>query len=758
MDKTLKLLTKSLKNDPQDWETRRHLIDCHLEADDTAAAVNLVREAPNVPSEDNDLLTIVRFLASNDPFSALGFAERAVMTDAGRGAAHYAKGIACDAINQPDQAAQHKGVAIQLNPGLSALGGAAVVETEPAHVTPSAPEPAVAVPAEPVIDEVVSEPVIEEQEIVPEQIVVEEPIIEEAVAADVEPVYEPSEVPISAGFVPAAELAEMPTIQPLVNPNDLPELVALPTAEVNSDPTRLEYTTPDELEVTRSHLLVPTPEGEFIDADEYAEQDEAEMLVESGLVVAPAGVAPEAQEENRTKAKVSAILMTLLVHVALFALVALIIVAAPRMKPPEIVASTVPVSQQESISKKKVVQQQPKQPSAPPAPSVSAITALSATSPTSIPNVTFDAVSTSMDMGSTMGAGLSFGVGGDFGAGLPMTMKSRCSSAERTSLLRKHGGDSKVAKAVKKSLEYLKATQNEDGSWGDHHKGAMTGVALLAYLGHCETPDSPQYGDTVMQGIMYLVELSNKNNGLLAAVADKHYPYEHGIATYALGETYALAKFGKRQLPGVRDAFETGVRIIIDGQVDNGGWTYGYDPGGRMDTSVSGWQYQALKAAKHTNLKIGGLSAAIKKSESSFKDVMVNKGHYQYGPDRSLSEASDWNMTGVAVLGYQMLGDPDRRKDEIDDGIKYLFEHEEKHGVNNVYGWYYATQVMFQKGGDAWKRWNEKFKDPLVTGQLEDGSWPPGGRATTDLDKKIYRSALNTLMLEVYFRYLPAAG
>jgi hypothetical protein len=53
----------------------------------------------------------------------------------------------------------------------------------------------------------------------------------------------------------------------------------------------------------------------------------------------------------------------------------------------------------------------------------------------------------------------------------------------------------------------------EDGSWGgkdknadgepksNAHKNAMTGMALLCYLGHCELQDSPDYGPTVQKAI-----------------------------------------------------------------------------------------------------------------------------------------------------------------------------------------------------------------------------------------------------------------
>ena len=45
----------------------------------------------------------------------------------------------------------------------------------------------------------------------------------------------------------------------------------------------------------------------------------------------------------------------------------------------------------------------------------------------------------------------------------------------------------------------------------------MTGLALLAYFGHCETPVSEEFGDSCMKGIVYLVNLGMKNDGKLAS-------------------------------------------------------------------------------------------------------------------------------------------------------------------------------------------------------------------------------------------------
>ena len=77
---------------------------------------------------------------------------------------------------------------------------------------------------------------------------------------------------------------------------------------------------------------------------------------------------------------------------------------------------------------------------------------------------------------------------------------------------------------------------------------------------------------------------------------------------------------------------------------------------------------------------------------------------------------------------------------------------------------------MLQRGGTDWKFYNDLFRDQVLNNQDEDGSWkvPGGGKklravaaeafVKDNLDGKIYRTALCTLMLEVYYRFLNTGG
>lgn len=397
-------------------------------------------------------------------------------------------------------------------------------------------------------------------------------------------------------------------------------------------------------------------------------------------------------------------------------------------------------------------------------------------------------VSSLMGGGSLGGGGFGTGgAGGGFGSGmgmggaagfvsLPPSMRSRCSSQERLEKLRQTGGRPECEAAVSKSLEWLKGKQNPDGSWGRNNKAAMTGLTLLCYLGRCETPDSPFYGDNVMKGITYLIELSKKNeHGFITEdFKGNSGAYEHGIATYALGEMYTLARLGSKSLPGMRETFEKGVELIIKSQNKDGrgggSWDYytknvtesGQWGSQREDLSVAGWQYQALKAAKHTGLKINGLSNAIDKCLDYIESLQTKDGGI--GKPSRDAHYNQWSLTGAGVLGLQTLG-KGNKKTPINKGIKFLRDFLTAEPLDwnrncNLYCWYYYTQAFFQQGGDDWKFYNEQVLPQLLANQNPDGSWKterPNWEAGGTKGNEIYRQALCTLQLEVYYRYLKVA-
>lgn len=435
--------------------------------------------------------------------------------------------------------------------------------------------------------------------------------------------------------------------------------------------------------------------------------------------------------------------------------------------------------------------QQKKQAKITPSTNVKRIFVEGAKSQYSIPDPG-DNFGTMSALSSLTGGGMSGGMGGKGGKGfggegignnsnaklfglIPQTMGKRCSKDDRLQRLKDNGGTPACEEAVIKGLRWLKANQAADGSFGGASragggfKAAMTGLALLAYFGHCETPASEEFGDTVQHGIVYLVNLNMKNNGKMASnLADKAWPYEHAIATYALAEAYTFCRELKHEIPNLRESTEKAGQFIIDNQNENGGWAYAYtkEKTGHTDVSVVGWQVQSLKACSHTGINFRGMNPCITNASKYLGECQSPSGGYGYTGPKAGGSGEYFTLTGVGMLCNQMWG---KSASAVHKGAKYILANS-KLDYNtrfcDLYGHYYESQAMMQCGGNEWKQYNAMFRDQILNNQDADGSWKvPGGGAKglravapTWVGDKVYRTCLCTLMMEVYYRFLSTGG
>ena len=485
-----------------------------------------------------------------------------------------------------------------------------------------------------------------------------------------------------------------------------------------------------------------------------------------------AQISPEAQaalEAQKRTSTISALIIALLTF-GLVILILMVIALTVNIKsPPEIISFNPGTSDDDQIDPPETTTQVQRKPTAP-SSSMAKVIASASASPTAVPTPDIEITEPSLD----------FGNGDDFGDGwaeeatsgaafasLPSSMKKRCSKADRLARLDKEGGTPACEDAVVKALEYLQGTQNPNGSWekGGNHVG-YTGLALLAYLGHCETPSSPEFGVTVENAIVYLVEIGMANDGRIASGYEGHsWVYEHGIATYALAEAYTLCSKSNLDIPNLAETVEKAGLFIAENQHPTGGWAYSYDmdPKGHHDTSVTCWQLQALKACKYTGLgSLANLETVARKGLEYLESCQNAEGGVCYRPGGK----GNPTMTGGSILCHQQWGKGSRGT--VREGRKYI-TNEVTFGYDTadaeLYGHYYNGQAMINFGGTTWANYNKLFRDDVLNAQNPDGSFkPPGGGnkikgvATHYVKNAHYRTCLATLMLEVYYRFLPGSS
>jgi len=227
--------------------------------------------------------------------------------------------------------------------------------------------------------------------------------------------------------------------------------------------------------------------------------------------------------------------------------------------------------------------------------------------------------------------------------------------------------------------------------------------------------------------------------------------YTQGIATIALAESYAMTADA-----ALADRVQRAVRFIHRARNPQaGGWRY--DPGQAGDTSVLGWQVMALKSASRAGVAV---------PEEAFKHARLwldrvsrdgNPGLYSYRE----GEEPTPSMTAEALFAQQLLGQMPTEARML-ESVKFVLDHlPDWDQEAPTYFWYYASLALFQHQGDAWKTWNAALSQQLIEHQRSDGraagSWDPSDEWSR-LGGRVYQTAICTLMLEVYYRYLPMYG
>lgn len=397
------------------------------------------------------------------------------------------------------------------------------------------------------------------------------------------------------------------------------------------------------------------------------------------------------------------------------------------------------------------------------------------------PDIEVDVPSEELSMGIDIGDGFGTGTGDGDGGGIPGIISKRCDLNDRMKRITENGGTPQCEEAVVKSLKWLQKQQNKDGSWGgtpQNYKCAMTGLALLSYLAHCETPLSEDFGETVLKGISFLVDQGVKNPVISLVPQRNEVSYDHAVATYALCEAYTFCK--QMDIPSIANLEKVVIKAvdkILDNQNVDGGWAYSYNNkiNPDIDLSVTGWNVQALKAAEHGGIKPtkGDIRSTLRKASSYVRKNVMPDGKFAYKENGNMPRSS---LVGVGVLSLQMTGngsDSAARKglDWIKNNVKTL-QWGQGSGTENVksnlYMHYYCVQAAMNRGGDVWKAYNRAFRDSTLGAQASDGSFMPngfggpGGVVQTSQNRhandRIYRQCLATLMLEVYYRFLPGTG
>ncbi len=326
--------------------------------------------------------------------------------------------------------------------------------------------------------------------------------------------------------------------------------------------------------------------------------------------------------------------------------------------------------------------------------------------------------------------------------------------------------------ALERGLRWLARNQGPQGNWTSEDLGLVS-MGVLAFLSAGHGPGRGEFGETIRRAIDYVLRQA-KPSGLLNITGDQRDMYNHGLATFVLGQAHGMT--GDPRIGAVLDR---ALKLIASTQCDDGGWDYRAKrlPAGH-DLSLAVMQAKALRSALDSGLEVPPevVSAAIKGVRDHYHSPKAARtadeatlrnlpGQFHYG--RHGGGGATIAMAACGVVCLQEFGQYDdwRIGKNMDVITKAIDDSKVRANTGEMpfdaYTLYYVGQALYQVSGKTWNTHYTKLRDSLVTGQirdakdqLRDGGWHDNKRVSGK-PGDLYATSVACFILAIPNRYLP---
>jgi hypothetical protein len=325
--------------------------------------------------------------------------------------------------------------------------------------------------------------------------------------------------------------------------------------------------------------------------------------------------------------------------------------------------------------------------------------------------------------------------------------------------------------ALSRGLEWLAKNQGPQGNWDSNDLGLVS-MGVLAFLADGHLPGRGKYGAVVDRALDYVMR-NAKPSGLLNIADPQRDMYNHGLATFVLGQAH-----GMKNDPRMSKVLEQALRLIANTQAKDGGWDYrARRQGYGHDLSLVVMQAKALRSAVDSGLEVRRdvIQLAIRSVRGKYRasngarsiddpKLKVGPGQFTYDGHNGTTA-----MAAAGVVCLQEFGQYDdwrikKNMDILAESVRKLKPPRQGDGrvPFDAYSLYYVGQAMYQVGGDYWKESYPILRDQLVTSQIrkpnsakDDGAWRDPRYVTGGRPSYLFGTSVACFILAIPNRYLP---
>ncbi len=340
--------------------------------------------------------------------------------------------------------------------------------------------------------------------------------------------------------------------------------------------------------------------------------------------------------------------------------------------------------------------------------------------------------------------------------------------------------------AVQRGLEWLDRNQGPGGNWTSNDLGLVS-LGAMAFMASGHMPGRGRYGRTVQRALDYVLD-NAKPSGLLNIAQGQHEMYNHGLATFVLGQAHGMTTGRDQRL---NTGLDRALRLISSVQCEDGGWGYqAVRQRGGHDLSLVVMQAKALRSAMDSGLEVQSavVDLAIRSVREHYGSCRARRGSPDEGQLREQfiytkgGKEGSIAMAAAGVVCLQEFGQYDDWRipaniDVILGGIRGIKEKRQadvaKHSRSydgtmpfDAYTSYYVGQALYQVGGAAWQEGYPVLRDYLVNSQVIDADHPnrhglwmdrgcmAGGRVS-GRSGELFGTSVACFILAIPNRYLP---
>jgi squalene cyclase len=310
-----------------------------------------------------------------------------------------------------------------------------------------------------------------------------------------------------------------------------------------------------------------------------------------------------------------------------------------------------------------------------------------------------------------------------------------------------------AAKAVGAGIAYLVRTQNPDGSWlSDGATGlyptAMTSLAGLALLAEGNTCYSGPHAPNVRRAVEYLLQQADPATGLIGGYEGGRPMFGHGFAMLFLAQVYGTE--GQEDLRRrIRAVLTKAIALTVSSQSKLGGWYY--TPGSPEDEgAVTVTQMQGLRACADAGLPVP--AATVEAAMAYIRRAANPDGGIAYRAGIPGESRPGITCAALAVMYAAGI----YKSDLVTNALAYVQKNVATRAPSSAGGGHffyehlYLAQVMYFRGGDAWRDYSASLNAWLAEAQRPDGSW------SGDFIGAAYGTSVALIILQLPLGNVPA--